>query len=132
LEWVAVGPNKGGLVERFWRLVEVQTAANLTNLASRFPDAVELLASVLLPAIFNDSQDVSVQDYRDTIIRNPWLVKVLFNAFKNGQFHDVQRIGLCGSYIARPPPLNLPVDLRCLPLAAPGKEEQTRRESRFH
>jgi hypothetical protein len=40
LEWVAVGPNKGGLVERFWRLVEVQTAANLTNLASRFPDGV--------------------------------------------------------------------------------------------
>ena len=94
--------------------------------------AVELLAYILLPAIFYDSQDVSFQDYEDTIIRNPWLVKVLFDAFKNGQFHDVRRIGLCGSYIARPPPLNLPVDLRCLPLAAPGKEEQTRRESRFH
>ena len=41
--------------------------------------AVELLAVVLLPAIFNDSQDVSFQDYKDTIIRNPWLVKVLFD-----------------------------------------------------
>jgi len=94
--------------------------------------AVDSLSSKLLPAIFYDSQDVSFQDYEDTIIRNPWLVKVLFDAFKNGQSHDVRRIGLCGSYIARPPPLNLPVDLRCLPLAAPGKEEQTRRESRFH
>ena len=37
--------NKGGLVKKFWWLVEVQTTANLTNLASRFPDGPGVVKS---------------------------------------------------------------------------------------
>ena len=65
-------------------------------------DVVYTLASALLPAIFEDNQaslvaDSLVANYLDTIKHNPWLVKMLIDAYTKGMYGNIRRIGLCGS-----------------------------------
>ena len=59
--------------------------------------AIDELARTLLPAIFPDNQHHLTEDYKATLHRNPWLIKMLFNAYKARKYHDIRRIGLCGS-----------------------------------
>ena len=59
--------------------------------------AIDELACTLLPAIFPDNQHHLTEDYKATLHRNPWLIKMLFNAYKARKYHDIRRIGLCGS-----------------------------------
>ena len=54
-------------------------------------NAIYALASVLLPAIFKDNQ---VASYKDTIKRHPWLVKMLVDAYSEGMYGNIRRIGL--------------------------------------
>lgn len=56
--------------------------------------AVGVLAKVLLPVILEDNQDTLVQSYKDTIKHNPWLVKMLVDAYSEGMYGNIQRIGL--------------------------------------
>jgi hypothetical protein len=63
-------------------------------------DAVQALASVLLPAILEDKQHTKdhqsslVANYKDTIKHNPWLVKVLVDAYNKQTYGNIRRIGL--------------------------------------
>jgi hypothetical protein len=66
-------------------------------------DAIHNHASKLLPAIFNTNQDSLHHEYEEIIIQNPWLVHKLFDAFRSGEYHKIQRLGMCGSRIVRPP-----------------------------
>jgi len=68
-------------------------------------DAVDVLASNLLPAIFNTSRDSLHDEYRKIIIENPWLVRQLFEAGKYGEYQKIRRLGMCSSQIGRPPGL---------------------------
>lgn len=60
-------------------------------------DTVHAFASVLLPAIFEDNQHSLVASYKDTIKHNPWLIKMLVDAYNEGTYGNIRRIGLCGS-----------------------------------
>jgi hypothetical protein len=62
-------------------------------------EAVDVLASILLPAIFNHSQDALCKGYKDTINRNPWLIKMLFDAHKSETYDRIRQLGLCSSQI---------------------------------
>ena len=59
--------------------------------------AIDVLATNILPAIFPDDQHDLQEHYKTTLHRNPWLIKMLFNAYKAEKYHDIRRIGLCGS-----------------------------------
>jgi hypothetical protein len=64
--------------------------------------AVRALASVLLPAIFEeqhteDCQASLVASYEDTMKHNPWLVKMLIDACTKEMYGNIRRIGLCSS-----------------------------------
>ncbi|KAK2467680.1 hypothetical protein APHAL10511_000274 [Amanita phalloides] len=54
--------------------------------------AVDALITLLLPAIFNTSQDDSA--YEAIIIENPWLVTKLFDAYKYGEYHKIRRLAV--------------------------------------
>ena len=62
--------------------------------------AINVLAKVLLPAIFEDNQhpeehrDSLVASYEDTIKRHPWLVKMLVDAYSKGMYSNIRQIGL--------------------------------------
>ena len=58
--------------------------------------AIDVLATHMLPAIFPDDQHDLQEHYKTTLHRNPWLIKMLFNAYKAEKYHDIRRIGLCG------------------------------------
>ena len=60
-------------------------------------DAVYPLASILLPAIFKGNQHSLVARYEDIIKSDLSLVKMLMDAYKNGTYGNIRRIGLCGS-----------------------------------
>ena len=82
--------------------------------------AVSVLASILLPVIFKDKQHSLEERYKDTINSNPWLVKMLVNAYNAETYSDIRRIGLCRSWIVSLPRLILPAHLRCPPFTAQG------------
>ena len=60
-------------------------------------NAVYPLASSLLPAIFKGNQQSLVARYEDIIKSDLSLVKMLMDAYKNGTYGNIRRIGLCGS-----------------------------------
>jgi len=60
-------------------------------------DAVDVLATVLLPAILEDNQASLVASYKDTIKHNPWLVRMPVDACTKETYGNIRRIGLCGS-----------------------------------
>ena len=68
-------------------------------------DAIGVLASYLLPAIFSPSHDSLHDAYGRIIIKNPWLVHKLFDAYKSGEYHKIRRLGMCSSQIVRSPGL---------------------------
>ena len=70
------------------------SAREYRNSGDKCSRAVGVLASVLLPAIFEDNQASLVASYKDTINRNPWLVKVLIDAYNKQKYDDIRRIGL--------------------------------------
>ena len=62
-----------------------------------YSNAVTPLASILLPAIFKGNQHSLVARYEDIIKSDLSLVKMLMDAYKNGTYGNIRRIGLCGS-----------------------------------
>ena len=60
-------------------------------------NAVYPLASILLPVIFKGNQHSLVVRYEDIIKSELSLVKMLMDAYKNGMYSNIRRIGLCGS-----------------------------------
>ncbi|KAI0290146.1 hypothetical protein BC826DRAFT_571487 [Russula brevipes] len=73
----------------------------LLKLATRNPgmdedhcsDAIDALASVLLPAVFDHSRnDSRVLSYKGIIKRNPWLIKELCRAHKSEKYQVIQRL----------------------------------------
>ena len=60
-------------------------------------DAFYPLASILLPAIFKGNQHSLVARYEDIIKSDLSLIKMLMDAYKNGTYGNIRRIGLCGS-----------------------------------
>ena len=57
--------------------------------------AIRSLATQMLPAIFNTSHDSLHDAYEKIIIENPWLVHKLFDAYGSGEYHKIQRLGMC-------------------------------------
>ena len=105
----------------------LNTVSNLVHFASQLYHsdndsclrAIDVLATYILPAIFPDDQHDLQEHYKTTLHRNPWLIKMLFNACKAEKYHDIRRIGLCGGRLSALW-LILPADLRRRPpLAAP-------------
>ncbi|KAK2459288.1 hypothetical protein APHAL10511_008709 [Amanita phalloides] len=57
--------------------------------------ATKQLAAILLPAIFNTSQDFQHKSaYEAIIIENPWLVTKLFDAYKSREYHKIRRLAV--------------------------------------
>ena len=83
-------------------------------------NAIYALASVLLPAIFKDNQ---VASYEDTIKRNPWLVKLLIDAYNKQMYGNIRRVGLLQQLDHLSPALNLPADFSCLAHAGPDRKK---------
>ena len=83
-------------------------------------DAIYTLASELLPVIFEDNQ---VASYEDTIKRNPWLVKLLIDAYNKQTYGNIQRVGLLRQLDRLSPALNLPADFSCLARAGPDRRK---------
>ena len=68
-------------------------------------NAVDLMASGVLPAIFNTSQNSRHGEYKKIIIENPWLVRQLFDACQSRAYQKIRRLGMCSSQIVRSPGL---------------------------
>ncbi|KAI0300392.1 hypothetical protein BC826DRAFT_675902 [Russula brevipes] len=57
--------------------------------------AIDALASVLLPAVFDHSRnDDRVFSYKDIIKSNPWLIKKLIGAHESKEYHVIRRLRL--------------------------------------
>lgn len=61
-------------------------------------DAINMLADVLLPVIFNTRPNHLHDAYEGIIIENPWLVNKLFDTYKSGEYHKIRRLGVYGSH----------------------------------
>jgi len=66
-------------------------------------DAIGALTSKVLPAIFNTNQDSLHHKYQEIIIKNPWLIHKLFDAYTSKTYHKIRRLGMCISRIDRLP-----------------------------
>jgi len=65
-------------------------------------DAIDELASVLLPAVFDHGRnDNRVSSYKDIIKCNPWLIKMLIDAHKSEKYHVIRRLRSCSVQIVR-------------------------------
>ena len=76
-------------------------AAALTYHLSEPPrmNAIYLLTSKLLPAIFRHSEGYLSEEYKNAIDRDPRLIEKLYTAHMAGAYDDIRQLGSCSSDI---------------------------------
>ncbi|KAK2465752.1 hypothetical protein APHAL10511_002296 [Amanita phalloides] len=63
--------------------------------------AIDALTVLMLPAIFNTTDDSLRQVYDGIIIENPWIVHKLFDAYKSGEYHKIRRLAIFTAMLGR-------------------------------